>query len=285
MRRAMRRFAVIDCEDNPAWGTGGFGAYMLKAFREEGEDWVVYKTAVDGSLPEGDAFFDGFVLTGSHHNVRDNCTWQQPLVQWLRSLHVAGESETGSVEPVVPRVLGICYGHQIMAHALGGEVDTNPDDRFVLKTELVRPTAALAACAWARGLVAPPAEGGTEALIRDVSDDVAPQYSSSRETLLAAAAEARWSDAGIALLASHGDCVRVIPPHATYVENTSHTWRGTAQAILQTADKAAHICTGTCPHSAVELAKVALRLALLTLAVGTGQASWLEHIMRGGVAA
>jgi GMP synthase (glutamine-hydrolysing) len=58
----------------------------------------------------------GVVITGSHEFVTDHRPWSERLAQWLR----------GAVAQRVP-VLGICYGHQLLAYALGGEVGDNPN--------------------------------------------------------------------------------------------------------------------------------------------------------------
>ena len=57
----------------------------------------------------------GVVLTGSHAMVSDREPWSEALVPWLQALVAHGTP-----------VLGICYGHQLLAHALGGEVGYHP---------------------------------------------------------------------------------------------------------------------------------------------------------------
>lgn len=57
----------------------------------------------------------GVVVSGSHAMVTDREVWSERLAGWLRSC-VAAE---------LP-VLGICYGHQLLAHALGGVVANHP---------------------------------------------------------------------------------------------------------------------------------------------------------------
>lgn len=66
-------------------------------------------------LPAADTLA-GVVVTGSHSMVSDREPWSEQAADWLRAVTVAG----------VP-VLGICYGHQLLAHAFGGAVDYRPD--------------------------------------------------------------------------------------------------------------------------------------------------------------
>jgi len=61
-------------------------------------------------LPAGGR--DPVVVTGSPAMVTEQAPWMAAAEEWLRGL-VARE---------VP-VLGICFGHQLLAHALGGAVD------------------------------------------------------------------------------------------------------------------------------------------------------------------
>lgn len=53
----------------------------------------------------------GVVITGSHTMVTDNMDWSLRLEEWLKAL----------LEAQVP-IFGICYGHQLLARAAGGEV-------------------------------------------------------------------------------------------------------------------------------------------------------------------
>ncbi len=57
----------------------------------------------------------GIIVTGSHDNVTDHAEWNERLAGWLAE----------AVERGTP-TLGICYGHQVLAYALGGEVGYNP---------------------------------------------------------------------------------------------------------------------------------------------------------------
>lgn len=53
----------------------------------------------------------GVIITGSHAMVTDRLPWSLAVEQWLPAL----------IEAEVP-LLGVCYGHQLLAQAMGGEV-------------------------------------------------------------------------------------------------------------------------------------------------------------------
>lgn len=67
---------------------------------------------VEGELPASVAEADGWLITGSRHGVYEDHPWIPPLEQFIRDAFVAR----------VP-VVGICFGHQIVAQAMGGKVE------------------------------------------------------------------------------------------------------------------------------------------------------------------
>jgi GMP synthase (glutamine-hydrolysing) len=62
--------------------------------------------------------FAGVLITGSGAMVTERLEWSERSAAWLREAVHAGTP-----------VFGICYGHQLLAHALGGEVGYNPAGR------------------------------------------------------------------------------------------------------------------------------------------------------------
>lgn len=98
----------------------------LNAIPGDYEDWIAAGMGWDpGSvqviaaergetLPTPDTV-SAIAITGSGAMVTDLADWMQCSAQWLAD----------AVQRQVP-VLGICFGHQLLAHALGGRVDYNP---------------------------------------------------------------------------------------------------------------------------------------------------------------
>ncbi|MDG2277963.1 MAG: amidotransferase [Pseudomonadales bacterium] len=54
---------------------------------------------------------DAYLITGSRHSVYDELPWIPALVDFLREVLAAKK-----------KILGVCFGHQLMAHFFGGEV-------------------------------------------------------------------------------------------------------------------------------------------------------------------
>ena len=67
--------------------------------------------AVDGEVPSDPHVCDAWLVTGSKHGAYERLPWMLRLEDLLRA----------AVAAKVP-VVGICFGHQILAQALGGKV-------------------------------------------------------------------------------------------------------------------------------------------------------------------
>ena len=66
-----------------------------------------------------------FIITGSAANVPNREAWMLRAEAWLRDVASAGTP-----------TFGICFGHQILAQALGGEVIKNPSGREIGTTTI-----------------------------------------------------------------------------------------------------------------------------------------------------
>jgi len=67
----------------------------------------------------------GAVISGAHSMVTQNFDWSLKLEAWTRDM----------VDAQIP-LLGICYGHQILARTMGGRVDFHPDGAEIGATEI-----------------------------------------------------------------------------------------------------------------------------------------------------
>jgi GMP synthase (glutamine-hydrolysing) len=109
----------------------GFPHWIRVAAGLAADDAVVVDVEAGAPLPAIDGFA-GAIVTGSAAMVTDRLDWSERSAHWLRDAAHAG----------LP-LLGICYGHQLLAHALGGEVGDNPAGREMGTVELeLQPDAA-----------------------------------------------------------------------------------------------------------------------------------------------
>jgi GMP synthase (glutamine-hydrolysing) len=94
---------------------GDFEHWILAGMGDGISNWKILDVRNGGSLPAYDSIA-GLVITGSHAMVTDHEDWSERIADWL----------PGVVEQGIP-TLGICYGHQLLAYAMGGEVGDNPN--------------------------------------------------------------------------------------------------------------------------------------------------------------
>jgi GMP synthase (glutamine-hydrolysing) len=77
--------------------------------------WLCVDVQAGEPLPDP-AGFAGAAMTGSHDMVTDGMQWIHETKAWV----------CRAVDAGLP-LLGICFGHQLMAEALGGEAGYHPD--------------------------------------------------------------------------------------------------------------------------------------------------------------
>ena len=97
--------------DNMKDALGDYGDMFVKLLGGHGFDFQIW-SVVDGDFPASAVDADGWLITGSKHGAYEDHDWIPPLEQLIRAIREAGR-------PLV----GICFGHQIIAQALGGKVE------------------------------------------------------------------------------------------------------------------------------------------------------------------
>lgn len=106
---------ILETGKPPAELVERHGSYadMIRLFlNREQADWsFVSYPVIDGMFPEGPAVCDAWIISGSRHGVYENLPWMIRLKAFLQQ----------AVSLSVP-VVGICFGHQILAEAMGGVV-------------------------------------------------------------------------------------------------------------------------------------------------------------------
>lgn len=127
------RYGVVVCDNTEKWGgVSGIGKRFIDAFgsNSELEKWQLF-AACEGEVPtEKDLdTFDGFFISGSPHSANDNIKWINDLKKFISS---------SALNSSKARVVGVCFGHQLIGAALGGQVTANPSQKFVLQSEEVK---------------------------------------------------------------------------------------------------------------------------------------------------
>lgn len=98
----------------PEW-VAAHGQYpdMFERLLTEQDDALRFTTwdVEAGALPAACDVADAFLITGSKSSVYDDKTWIRSLEDFVRALHATRT-----------KLVGICFGHQLIAQALGGAV-------------------------------------------------------------------------------------------------------------------------------------------------------------------
>ena len=127
-----RAILILQTGDVPSgvmtgWGVPNFDRMFLDAADYNGGGVEVI-LAQKETLPPDAARYSGIIVTGSPSMVSDREPWSEAAATWLSRAIASGAA-----------VLGVCYGHQLVAHALGGKVGWHPAGQE-LGTHLIRLT-------------------------------------------------------------------------------------------------------------------------------------------------
>jgi GMP synthase-like glutamine amidotransferase len=103
--------AILETGYPPGGLAEDFGDYPSMFSRLLGPEFDVRRFDVQaGELPRDALAHQAFLITGSPAGVYDPLPWISPLMEFIRSARDA-------------KLVGVCFGHQVMAEALGGRVE------------------------------------------------------------------------------------------------------------------------------------------------------------------
>ncbi|KGN65255.1 gamma-glutamyl peptidase 5 [Cucumis sativus] len=110
-----KRYALLQAVKDSEYVKKMYGGYLnvfVAAFGDEGEKWDLLMV-VDGVFPAMNELqnYAGFIITGSTYDAYGNESWILDLCFLLQNLDAMGK-----------KLLGICFGHQVLCRALGGKV-------------------------------------------------------------------------------------------------------------------------------------------------------------------
>jgi GMP synthase-like glutamine amidotransferase len=91
---------------------GGYFNVFVSTFGDEGEQWDLFR-AIDGEFPDEEDLdkYDGFVISGSPHDAFGDADWIVKLCSIVQKL-----------DEMKMKILGICFGHQIITRVKGGKI-------------------------------------------------------------------------------------------------------------------------------------------------------------------
>jgi GMP synthase-like glutamine amidotransferase len=111
---ARMTIGILLCGDIPATLHAEFGAYSDMIRRLLGSRPARVFDVQNGQLPRSASTCEAYVITGSSAGVYDGLPWIDDLMVFLRNARRS------------TKLIGICFGHQVMAQAFGGSVIKSP---------------------------------------------------------------------------------------------------------------------------------------------------------------
>ena len=104
------KLAILETGRPPGDLASRFGDYPAMFAKLLGPEFEVESFDVQAGRFPDPAAYDAMLITGSPAGVYDPLPWIEPLMQFIKNADGA-------------KMVGICFGHQVMAQALGGQVE------------------------------------------------------------------------------------------------------------------------------------------------------------------
>jgi GMP synthase-like glutamine amidotransferase len=94
---------------------GTYDGFYVRLLSDHGFDFAIYPV-FEGKFPASVRKADGWIITGAAYSANDPYPWVERLKDFIRKIYRRGQ-------PLV----GFCFGHQVVAAALGGVVEPSPE--------------------------------------------------------------------------------------------------------------------------------------------------------------
>ena len=113
------KIGILKTDDVRESLVGEFGEYpemfeRLLRLADPGVESAAYEVQ-RGDYPDDIDEVDAYLITGSKASVYDDADWIRDLMAFVQTLHERKK-----------KLIGICFGHQLVAHALGGRTEKSP---------------------------------------------------------------------------------------------------------------------------------------------------------------
>ena len=113
------KLGILQCDDVRSSLQPNFGNYasMFKTLFQQTDEALELRfyLVINGQFPQHIDECDVYVCSGSKWGANDDDLWIRQLEDFIRALYTARKG-----------LVGICFGHQLIAKALGGEVEKSP---------------------------------------------------------------------------------------------------------------------------------------------------------------
>lgn len=98
--------------DEATFGATEFASFQAFLAQVDHDITLIEYRITEGDFPPNPTACAAYLITGSPKGVYDSEPWIAQLQEFIRACYAQGQ-----------KMVGICFGHQILAHALGGHTE------------------------------------------------------------------------------------------------------------------------------------------------------------------
>ena len=143
-----KRYAIFICGPHLPNSVGDYGDMFIRLLSTKNDNiifdkFIVYNSSSLPSFAHIVTYYDGIFLTGSRFDAHSDDKWCVELRALIRSIYEYNLKEHAEVDKTkIIKMIGICFGHQLIAHALNGKSGRNNKGIWELGIKKISPTPA-----------------------------------------------------------------------------------------------------------------------------------------------